>query len=716
MLLILHCAKRGSLVASRVNSFYPLACFMFFRRSPFSLFGVFPLFAVFSPSLLADELAAEQTASQDIETLVVSASKQLSSVGDATTNISVLNEAQIRAINPVHINESLKRIPGVWVSRGNGQEHLTAIRSPVLTGAGSCGAFFMAEDGISLRAPGFCNANQLFGVNSEQASRVEVLRGPQSTLYGANAVHGVLNVITPDVFSLPSLQWQVDVGGHEYMRGQFVLSQADAEQGFAVYGNVTDDGGYKDNSGFEQQKLNVLHQARFDTLSIKNHLSLTNLNQETAGFIQGFEAYEDPELRSINPNPEAYRDSQSVRAYSRMRWQMSDQTVWQLTPYFRYNQMEFLMHFLPWQPVENNGHRSFGVQGMYQHQWENVSVSVGADVDWTEGWLKEEQANGFAPHLPQGVHYDYEVDALNYALYADVNWQVTAQLQATFGTRFDKMDYDYTTLVPAGSACESTVENCRFTRPASQKPSFNDVSYKLGLNYQFADNHHVYSQYAQGFRPPQATELFRLQAGQSITRLDSEEMRAYEVGVRGQVSGWFYDVTWFDMNKDNYIFQDTQRQNIDNGETDHQGIEITTRFAFSNGLYIGASGTFSDHEYVNDIQISRAGSIQGNEIDTAPDKMANVQLGWREDKHFWELEWTKMGDYYLNPENTARYEGHELLNFRTGWQLNENWHLAFRLINLLDEEYAERADFGFGNYRYFVGEPRSVYFSVRYQQ
>lgn len=681
-----------------------------------SLSSILFSFGGFAVAQTASDEQATQGAQGDIETLVVSASKQLSSIRTATTNISVLSEAQLKAIAPVHINESLKRIPGVWISRGNGQEHLTAIRSPVLTGAGSCGAFFMAEDGISLRAPGFCNANQLFGVNSEQAGGIEVLRGPQSTLYGANALHGVLNVLTPDVFSLPNLQWQVDVGGHEYMRGKFVLSQANEEHGFAVYGNVTDDGGYKDDSGFEQQKLNVLHQYRADALSIKNHVSFTNLNQETAGFIQGFEAYEDHDLRRTNPNPEAYRDSQSVRAYSRIRWQPSDDRFWQLTPYFRYNQMEFLMHFVPWQPVENNGHRSYGVQGLYQQQWRDVVVSVGAEVDWTEGWLKEEQANGFAPHLPQGVHYDYEVDALNYALFADVNWQITPKLKATLGTRFDKMDYDYTTLVPAGSACAPEVTNCRFTRPASQKPTFNDWSYKLGMNYQLFDNHAVYSQFSQGFRPPQATELFRLQAGQDIANLDSEEMKAYEVGLRGQVSGWFYDVTWFDMNKENYIFQDTNRQNIDNGETDHEGIEIATRFQFDNGLYIGASGVFAEHEYANDIQISRAGSIKGNEIDTAPDKIANIQLGWREDEHFWELEWTKMGEYYLNPENTASYEGHELLNFRTGWQLNEQWHMAFRLINLLDEEYAERADFGFGNYRYFVGEPRSLYFSIRYQQ
>ena len=95
-----------------------------------------------------------------------------------------------------HIADSLVRVPGVWLSRGNGQEHLTALRSPVLTGAGACGAFLMAEDNIPLRAAGFCNVNQLFEATSELAGRIEVLSGPQSVLYGSNALHGVINVVS----------------------------------------------------------------------------------------------------------------------------------------------------------------------------------------------------------------------------------------------------------------------------------------------------------------------------------------------------------------------------------------------------------------------------------------------------------------------------------------------------------------------------------------
>jgi outer membrane receptor protein involved in Fe transport len=95
--------------------------------------------------------------------------------------------------------------------------------------------------------------------------------------------------------------------------------------------------------------------------------------------------------------------------------------------------------------------------------------------------------------------------------------------------------------------------------------------------------------------------------------------------------------------------------------------------------------------------------------------MGSVQLGWRsEPGEFVELEWVHQGNYYLNPENSSEYSGHNLLNLRTGIRLSERLNIGVRVSNLTDEDYAERADFGFGSYRYFVGEPRAVYATVQY--
>jgi outer membrane receptor protein involved in Fe transport len=658
--------------------------------------------------------ALGHTQEPTIEKISVTATRVNTNVLEISSNISWLDDESLRLIEPQHINQTLVRMPGSWISRGNGQEHLTAIRSPVLTGAGGCGAFFIAQDGISLRAPGFCNANQLFDANTEQALSLEVLRGPASTMYGSNAVHGVINVISPNPFDTEQSSLSLSIGPHNYSRGMFSLSNAGEQHGFLFYGNVTKDGGYIDESGFDQQKINLVHQYQNNKWHIKNVLAVSNLNQETAGFISGFEVYKNAEAKKLNPNPEAFRDSQSARVYSQIRYLENDTTSLTITPYARWADMQFLQHFLPWQPLEENSQASVGLQVQYQKDYGEVSWLSGIDVDYTQGQLTETQADNFSPTLPAGIHYDYTVNANVYSPFAQIQWTATEQLNLSAGIRYDRSKYDYDNRLTAGSACAIGVENCRFTRPEDQVVDYSEWSYQINANYALADNTRLYGQYSTGYRAPQATELFRLQAGQMLAELNAENVQSIELGLRGQAQVMFYDVTLFSMQKDNFIFQDTNRQNINNGETSHRGVELAVNFKWQS-FYASASGTFAKHQYDSNLTLSQT-NIQGNEIDTAPQHMGSVQLGWRVNSgNFIEFEWVHQGNYYLNPENSAQYNGHNLLNLRAGWEINESLDISATVSNLNDEDYAERADFGFGSYRYFVGEPRSIYATVRYR-
>jgi len=130
----------------------------------------------FFATLTQPVLAADDPAP---ETLVVTATRSAQPELDTVGNIARLSEADIDVTAAVHPYELGVRVPGVWIGRGSGQEHLTAIRSPVLTGAGSCGSFLIMEDGIPTRPAGFCNVNQMFEVPSEMARSVEVIRGPK---------------------------------------------------------------------------------------------------------------------------------------------------------------------------------------------------------------------------------------------------------------------------------------------------------------------------------------------------------------------------------------------------------------------------------------------------------------------------------------------------------------------------------------------------------
>jgi outer membrane receptor for ferric coprogen and ferric-rhodotorulic acid len=69
----------------------------------------------------------------------------------------------------------------------------------------------------------------------------------------------------------------------------------------------------------------------------------------------------------------------------------------------------------------------------------------------------------------------------------------------------------------------------------------------------------------------------------------------------------------------------------------------------------------------------------------------------------------------MNASNTVKYGGHNLVNLRIEQAVTKRWRGALRFTNLLDETYAERADFAFGNYRYLPGRERAVFLEFGYQ-
>ncbi len=167
------------------------------------------------------------------------------------------------------------------------------------------------------------------------------------------------------------------------------------------------------------------------------------------------------------------------------------------------------------------------------------------------------------------------------------------------------------------------------------------------------------------------------------------------------------------MKKDNFIFRDTNRSNVDNGETSHRGIEVTLHYAFTDTLDGSFFWSWARHQYENNPDLSSI-DVDGNDIDTAPRHFGSAHLRWRPSPRLrTELEWIHMGGYYEDAANLNEYDGHDLFNLRLSYDATSNWQVFFRILNLADEAYAERADYSFGSDRYFVGEPISVYVGFR---
>jgi iron complex outermembrane recepter protein len=685
--------------------------------------------ALAAATLCTTNVVAAERAEPRLEEVIVTATRQAEQLRNFAGSISVVSGAEVALVGSTHHSEIMNRAPGAMIQRNSGQESLTAIRSPVLTGPGSCGVFLFLEDSVPIRPTGFCNVNELFEVNSEQARSIEVLRGPAGVVYGSGAMHGAVNVIPAAPGELPAQSLGLEAGPDEYYRAKLAFARKGNASDVGGVMFATHDGGWRDASGLDEQKLNlgVMHRRGEATLGMQ--LAATNLEQETAGFIQGFEAYRDESIARSNPNPEAYRDAYAVRLTGQYQAPLGDMGL-SIRPFVRHSRMDFLQHFLIGKPLEENGQDSAGaLMALSLVAFSDTRVLAGMDIEYAQGFLKETQAgpatDGTPPAnaiRPAGKHYDYEVESKVAAVFAQVEQPLAERWKLTAGARVEYVDYDYDNRMLSGNTRDDGTTcgpaGCLFNRPADRSDDFTNVTSKAGVAYAINQDHSVYVSAARGYRAPDTSELYRLQRQQAIADLDSERLDSLELGARGEFGPVSYSLAAFTMKKDNVIFRDSNAFNVSDGRTDHEGIEYELAWLPLETLSLSLAGTYAEHTYDFDRAVEGGETIvAGREVDTAPRHVHAARIAWRfvPAAHA-ELEWQSVGKYFVDAANANEYAGHDLINLRVGWELGENWTTILRLNNLTDRDYADRADFAFGNYRYFPGRDRSLFVEVRFQR
>jgi outer membrane receptor protein involved in Fe transport len=669
---------------------------------------------------------AAMAAAAGLEEIVVTATRRADLALETPLSLSSIDRDALRLLGATHHSEALNRLPGVMIQRGSGQESLTAIRSPVLTGPGSCGAFLFLENGVPIRPAGFCNVNELFEVNTEQALAIEVLRGPATSLYGSSAMHGTVNVLQPAPAQSPSRAASVDVGPDAYYRGKFDGTLDTEGWGYRLAGLYTHDAGWRIDAGFDEAKLVGAAVGKWGDMPSRVDLSATWLDQNTAGFITGRGAYKSEYLSRQNANPEAYREAGTLRLTSLLEPRIDGSARLELRPYLRASRMEFLQHFLLGKPLENNGQESAGV--MSSLAWDadpDWRALLGLDLEIADSFLREDQdgptTDGSPPAnaiRPAGLHYDYGVRSWMAALYGHGERRFASRWRIIAGARLESINYDYDNRMLAGNTDENGVpcgpSGCLYSRPADRTDSFLAFAPKLGLALDLRDGLMAYANAMVGFRPPEMTELYRLQRTQTVADLDPEQVESVELGFKGGFARFDFALALFDMRKDDVILRESNGYNVGNGRTTHRGVEGEFRWRPLTSLALVGAGTYARHRYDFSRRVEGGEQIvAGNDIDTAPRQLYRAALDWQPSPAWAvETEWLAVGKYWLDAANEHFYNGYGLLNLRGRWQPGRHWALTLRLDNALDRRYADRADFAFGTYRYFPGRGRALFAEI----
>ena len=256
--------------------------------------------------------------------------------------------------------------------------------------------------------------------------------------------------------------------------------------------------------------------------------------------------------------------------------------------------------------------------------------------------------------------------------------------------------------------------NGRFNVAEDRSDDFELFTPKIGLVYEPAELMAVFVNLARGQRAPQASDLYRLQSQQLPGEARVETLDSFEAGLRGRsIDGALaYQLAAFTGDKENFFFRDADGLNVSDGTTRHQGVDALIRYSWRETAAIEGSASWSEHTYTFDRAAN--GIVDGNVVDTAPEWLADLAFIWAPGAPLsWRVEAEYVGEYFTNPANTAEYPGHVVFHAGGSYAFGDGNEVYARIRNLFDLKYADRADFAFGNDRYFPGEPLNITIGFR---
>ena len=688
----------------------------------------------------ADDATANDSANGPIERISVTANRKANLDTELPMSVDSIGEQELNLDNGQHVAESLNSIAGVLVNQLQGaQGHNAAIRMPINYG----GYYLYLQDNIPLQSPAFFNHNALWWSSfNSNVSRLEVLKGAGTALYGSGAVAATVNVLSKDIADRPETRSELVTGEEGY--GKVKLSHSErlsADSAYRVAGSYMKNDGWRDHTGSKRGELTLRHEYELgDSERLVSSLVVSDLEQEMAASLSEDQYKADPTHSGLTDAvlaTDPTRKTQYLRLSTQWDKFVSDQLYVSMIPYFRHRTNDYTATWNNNMPKVESGVDSLGLLALsnWEHQ-DGSETTLGLDIEVSEGDQLSYQpltitTTGWgADTFVEGEKfYDDTTRYTGLSPYAQHKRQLSENLQLTLGARYDYAGYDFdNNLGRVGDIGHGKISL------ADREDSFNHLSPKASLNYQLGDESSVYARYANAFRLPSAGSLYHRKKGDSnndIANLKPEVSDTFELGYKANWDRLTLDLAVYRMDVDDAIvnaYDDNgTRYQTNAGRVIHQGVEMAADWRIDDNLDLSLTYSKSKHEFdrfvVDAGRVDRKGNSKeknysGNEMKMAPDYMANLRLRYRPTAIAGlstMLEVQSIGDYWMDDENSRDYKGYTLLNLKGHYQISPQLSLHARILNLTDKEYAQQAEIRYGKARFAPGAPRTAYLSLNYQ-
>ncbi len=685
--------------------------------------------------LTADNVALE-------EVYVTSASREIQKRSEVAGSISSITAKSIEETKAIGIDQLVNQVPGVFMSTSrasSNEQHFMAVRSPISTKA----LFLYLEDGLQIRPTSVFNHNALLEMNDLSYDRIEVLKGPASSIYGSESIGGSFNFIIKKPLEKlgGSISFQTnDIGLNRYEIE--ISDQTNKRFGFYLGAHhVVRENGPIQHSNYEKTAVTFKTVYDFTTTTTwTTVLDITDYRSDMSGSLSEAD-YFGGNFESDQTFTE--RDALAFRVRSTVDkfWNEHNKTSFNFI--FRDNKMDQNPSFRIRQfrdqgqltgfgsgEVNSNQFRSF--VGLIQHKLDfgfaNSSVILGATGDFSpQTYIAESTRVIVDPETGRNIDFsinsrdfilNYKANIFNYAGFLQYEIAPIDPLKITAAVRYDAFEYDYDNQADGIVGVDDSVDN------------FNNITPKLGINYNFTNQIGIYSNYSQGFTPPQVSTLYRNRNG--LRGIKPSRYNNYEIGGYYSLpSKLVIDGAIYALEGKNTLItlrdEDDNFFNTNAGKTLSYGIEYGVTWFPIKDLSISHNGSYAKHTYVS--FFDNGIDYSDTKRETAPGLLGNSAITYRKDFGSIDISLTAehelVGKYNTSFENqienedgttaTAIYDGHNIINFRATIA-HKGFEIWTHALNVFDELYAARASYNrFRNENSFtIGNPRAFHMGVRY--
>ena len=535
----------------------------------------------------------------EIEEIVVTATKRTQSLQDVAGSISALDDAQIRLRGVSTTEDLIQHVPGMHFFRQGGNQFIS------IRGIGLSLPQGFADPSVATHVDGvFLSRTNMGSLQMIDLERVEVLRGPQGTLYGRNSTGGVINFITKK----PTEEFE---GSLSAGAGSWDKVTADGY----ISGPITDkllgrlSASYSDHDGYydtvsprsgdlaEERHESFRAMLRYlptDNLTID--LSVSHEREEYQIIQQPVDpnifalitlflppgavtSYEPHTSSAQAPFPHAEKESTMASLIA--NWDVSDDLAFRsITAYVDHERgpdwTDAGGYTVPLLPVGTPEHPRTTETDTFSQEFNLIGTSLDDKLDWTVGFFYHTENHkprlaAFIPAFALAIDQSYHEDIEAMAAFVDVTYHLTDNFRVNAGLRQSRDEKDFQHRLTNNFTAADPTDRIYLCGPNSAtndgKHSFewDTTSPKLRFEWDASENHLLYVQWQEGFKPG------GINVGQCNDIYQPEEITSYEVGFKSTLlngvmtlNGGFY----------NYDYKNHQAQIFPPGQAVNEVVNL----------------------------------------------------------------------------------------------------------------------------------------------